>query len=324
MPSISPLLRRAMALLALGSLAACGGNSSPSPGPAPAPAPPPAPATTLSLSVSQLALAVSGTARTLTITNTGANAALNLALNTTGLPAGTSQISTCGATLAAGASCTATVTPGATPTAAPGNAAPASALLEVEGSNTNSVNAALQVITFGSWYQGGWVFDLDDTTVASGSVGGKVAAPSDATPMGDWGPASLMGASSLTDGASNTNQIVMAVGAIPSAAGRCQDSAASGFSDWYLPAICELGYTFGGGVCGTQAAPLLAGNMQSRLKENGDIGGIADSWYWSSSEAAASPTTSAHLHRFDPTLTQQAIVNKVNVFPARCARALTP
>ncbi|NCT97576.1 MAG: hypothetical protein GXD23_09425 [Comamonadaceae bacterium] len=274
--------------------------------------------------MSQLALAASGQARTLTVTNTGAHTALDLALNATGLPAGTSPISTCGATLAAGASCAVTVTPGATATATPGNAAPTSAVLEVEGSNTNSVNAALQVITFGSWYQGGWVFDVDDTTVVSGSVGGKVAATSDATPAGDWGPASLTGAGSLTDGASNTNQIVTALGATPSAAGRCQASAAGGFSDWYLPALCELGYTFGGGACGTSAAPLLAGNMQSRLKENGDIGGIADSWYWSSTEAAVSPITSAHLHRFDPTLTQQAIVNKSNVYPVRCARALTP
>lgn len=329
MPPISHTTRQAMAWLALGTLAACGGQSSPAPAPAPAPAA--APTTTLSLSVSQLALAVSGQARALTVTNMGVHPALSLTPSATGLPAGTTiTTTTCGATLAAGASCTLTFTPGATPTALPGNANPPSALIEVTGSNTNTLTAALQVITYGSLYQGGYVFDIDDSTSVTGSIGGKVAAPTDSTPIPfsifPWSLSltDIPASQSLVDGAGNTTAIVADQGAGSYAAQVCAQETMSGQNDWYLPALCELGYAAGAGVCGTQAAPVSPGNLQRLLGIPLLTTSLSNDWYWSSTQGSAMPTASAHVHLFDPTVPLQGATSKSGVYRVRCARALTP
>jgi hypothetical protein len=293
--------------------------------------------------VSALALAaaaspVPGNPRRVIVTNSGSNPAVDLAVSTTGLPAGTVISSnTCGTTLAAGASCSITLTPGATPTATAGDASPPTARLDVAGSNTNTRTVNLSVIVYGSLYQGGWVFDIDDTTANTGSIGGKVASRSNVSGSAvPWNtaPTTMVGGISETstvgpgscdgavDGACNTARIVAALGAAAPAAFFCDASTADGYTDWYLPAICEMGY--GISQCGTQGSPTLYGNMQSRLKENGDIGSIDTGFAYSSTEDSMDPTYLALMHHFDSAIGIQVSANKGDPNLARCVRALTP
>ncbi len=321
MPSARPFARLSLASLLAATLAACGGSPS-SPSPAPAPARAPAPATTLSVSQAQLAMAASGISRTVTVANTGLDPALDLATQATGLPPGTSvSASTCGALLPPGGSCSLTLTPGATPTAAPGDLAPSSGLLELAGSNTSTLSVTVSVITYGSVHQGGYVFAIDDSTPASGGIGGKVAALSDSSAPWSLSFSDVVGSESLTDGMSNTASIVADQGPGVYAAQLCVQTM-NGYSDWYLPAVCELGYSQGG-FCGTPGTPLLADNMQSRLVDNGNIGGLAGI-YASSTQFSVAPATQMLSHQFAPGAGDTFALGKNNPLPVRCARALTP
>jgi len=293
------------ALFCAAALSGCGGGSPSAPAPQPItlpsttpapPAAPPAPAA-LAVSTDALALAVSGQFRQFVITNVGGQDALNLvATTTTALPAGTSFTTDC-ATLAPGASCTLTVMPGALPSAAPADTAPVPVGLGLGGSNTNTVAVSVWVLDIGSVYQGGYLFDIDDSTPPTDGIGGKVLALNDARPsMPDmsWGPndsATLLSLS-ITDGAANTAAIVHQYGPPPNAsatypAWACDSSNDAGFSDWYLPAICEMGYDGNGrgSGCGTASLPALP-NVQSHLMDLGHAAGVPPfSQYWSSSTA---------------------------------------
>lgn len=156
--------------------------------------------TVLSASLSNLALSVSGltldgnpsgNSRTVIITNTGAFAATGLAVGYSGLPAGTSGSSTCGAILNPGSSCSITITPGATETsdcstgivATPG-------VIDVSADNGNFVSTSVVVLNYGCIYQEGYVFSMDDSTPSTSSIGGTVAAlenQADALPWGSNG-----------------------------------------------------------------------------------------------------------------------------------------
>lgn len=322
----------------MATLASCGGGHPPFPAAAPST---PTPSTTLAASASQLALAVSGQARTVTLTNTGGEAAQNLVTGLSGLPAGTSlSASTCGATLAPGASCTLTFTPGATPTAAPGDLAPAGALLEVAADNSNNLSVNLAVIGYGSVHQGGYVFAIDDGTPDTGSIGGKVAALNDLpAPLG-WSSQELSVSSNLhenstspchgaTDGACNTAQIVAAAAAAgidAPAATSCDTSTEGGFSDWYLPAACEQGYDAAVGftthICGVQGAPLMD-NMQSRLVDGGDIAGLHGKSYWGATSWSVSPHRWKLEHHFIAMAYKETNANYLQRY-VRCVRAFTP
>ncbi|MGC4394279.1 hypothetical protein [Hydrogenophaga sp. T2] len=294
-------------------LIACGGDPA-SPG-APAPTAP----TTLSVSAGALALAMTGTPRLLTVTNTGTQSALNVAATVSqALPVGTTVVSTCG-TLAPGASCTITVTPGAVPSAAPGDLNPTPARLAIAGSNTNNLSVDVQVIGQGSVHQGGYVFAIDDSTPNTGSIGGKVAGLGDVSATAPWSAdaggvalaVDVVGAGSLTDGSANTSAIVAAVpaGVAFHAAGLCAGSSAQGYSDWYLPAICEL--QGAGGIC-----PVASNNVQSLV--NSGIGGLAGI-YWSSTQLSPSAAFAQ-----DTVSGTAFTVNKITLLPVRCARPLTP
>lgn len=240
---------------------------------------PPASAPLLTVSTSSLALAVSGQPRHFVVSNLGGQTALNLRANAlTPLPAGSSLSTDCDS-LSPGASCTLTVTPGATPSASPADTAPAPVQLSLSGSNTAALALSLWVLDFGSVYQGGYVFDLKDSTPATAGVGGKVMALEDAWPatvVANDSPAS----SSPVDGASNTADLIAAGGPppfpnSPYAAWVCGNSDAAGFTDWYLPAICELGYDRDnrGSGCGTASAPTLS-NISSHLVDKGLVGNL--------------------------------------------------
>lgn len=145
--------------------------------------------TTLSVSVSTLALSVNntglntaltGTPRLITITNTGVVAASDVTYSPSpALPSGTTiSPASCGA-IAAFDACVLTITPGATPSAASGDTSPTPITLSISGANTNTLTPTVTVVTYGSVYQGGYVYAVDDTTPNTGSIGGKVAALTD-------------------------------------------------------------------------------------------------------------------------------------------------
>jgi hypothetical protein len=353
---ISPFLtaRRTALAVPIVFLAACGGDAS---APAPATTPPPVVVTpppvvlppvttTLSVSTSVLALAVSGNARTITVINTGVDLATSLALVATpALPAGSTVSSnTCG-DLPAGASCMLTITPGAAPSAAPGDTNPVPITLRITGSNTNTVTTEVSVLGHGSVYQSGYVFSLDDTTPNSGSVGGKAAALTDVSTGAAWSADAsgnptfdvLSGMSETDvappcngnrDGACNTAVLVSFYATTPLnsyAAGLCS-ATLNGYSDWYLPAICEMGFdaTGNGSSCGTPGSP-LADNMQSRLLDNGGIGGLLDNtYYWSSTQYAPVALFGTYAQLFATAGgSDQVGYSKSAALHVRCARALT-
>lgn len=109
------------------------------------------------------------------------------------------------------------------------------------------------------------------------------------------------------------------------AAGLCS-GLISGHSDWYLPAICELGFDrLGfGSLCGTSVTPTLQ-NIQSSLI---DIAGLSapavpDGFFWSSTERASHPQTFGWYQNFIAGGTSfQATNEKANRLGVRCTRNL--
>lgn len=110
--------------------------------------------------------------------------------------------------------------------------------------------------------------------------------------------------------------------AVQYAAGLCT-ATISGFSDWHLPAICEMGFDeLGAGTgCGTSASPLLQ-NIQSNLVANGIVG--LSGFYWSSTQYSASPISDALFKSFDLNNALQFNSNKGSTLAVRCTRALSP
>lgn len=321
-------------LCAAALLSACGGGDPATPAATVVIPPGPAPtAPALVASTAALALAVSGQPRQFLITNVGGLPARNLALTVgSALPAGSGFTTDC-AELLPGASCTISLTPGATPSAAPGDTAPVPAELRLAGDNSNTLALPVWVLDFGSVYQGGYVFDLDDTTPATGGVGGKVMALGDATSQAvEWGPSGVtVVLLSSTDGAANTAAIAQQTGAPPVGdslrqypAWTCDNASEAGYTDWYLPAICEMGYDRDsrGSGCGTAASPTLS-NIQSRLVDPGHVSGLQIFDYWSSTSTAGDEVW---VQNFFATLPRNAqhpdLAIGANL--ARCVRALTP
>lgn len=282
--------------------------------------------TNLALSVSGLTLdgLPSGQARIITITNSGDGPATGLALNYPLWPAGTSASSNCGSSLAAGASCTITVTPGSQATSlCTAGLTPTPGLVSVTASDGASAETDVLILGYGCIYQGGFIYAMTETPDLASSIGGKIAAENDSTSNTGIIWDSSSGCTTIpynncyvTNADSGSNGINLAGGntaiiydvltttngltASTYAAGLCTVPL-SGYNDWYLPAICELGYgaNFGGINCGTAMAPAMQ-NMQSNLVDNGDIGGLTaglnvvyPNYYWSSTEYSPNPTEAA-------------------------------
>lgn len=297
-------------------------------------------ATTLTSSVSTLALSVynpalntalAGKQRQITITNTGSVAATSVtySLSPT-LPSGTTVNSNCG-TIAPSASCVLIITPGSTPSAAPGNISPTPITLSIAGTNTNTLTPTFNILTYGSVYQSGYVYSVDDSTSATNSIGGKVVALTNASDSNRWtvNDTDIVGAASTIDGSQNTDDIMVtslcADNPGDCAAYQCRTNfIAGGYTDWYLPAICEQGF-YGmnaGSGCGPADAPTIQ-NMQSNLVDNGNVGSLSG-YYWSSTVYLPLPTTGAWYQFFTSSgLSGQGSVNKVSMAIVRCSRALT-
>jgi hypothetical protein len=272
--------------------------------------------------------------------------------------------SNCTATLATGNSCSITVTPGANSTSnctTGGAATPGTITVSSADASPSTVNVA--VLSYGCIYQGGYLYSLDDTTATTMSIGGKVAAlfdqsagiiwSSDSTGSYDggvsiWGIAQTSTSSSpsptstpyagqtscngATDGACDSNNINVYYYNVASppvtilayyAAALC-DQLISGYSDWYLPSICELGYDAGGNGsgCGTAGAPTLQ-NMQSNLVDTGTVNLVGV--HWSSTEMSGDPLSYAWIQYFATaggSLQLHGI--KSMALSVRCSRALSP
>ncbi|RFF26813.1 DUF1566 domain-containing protein, partial [Wenzhouxiangella sp. 15181] len=305
--------------------------------------------TTLSPLTQNLALSVNapgadpaliGNARIIRIENTGVMPASNVQVGTSGFPAGTSITSNaCTGTLNVGDACDITVTPGgsASPdvaanacTTAPGTE-PVPTTVSVTADNAPSTNINVLILGYGCIYQGGFLFAVDDSTPNTTSIGGKVAALSDQSTGVRWGPLEMVGGISETstaapdacngsgDGQCNTSRTIAAGLVPPVAAQLCEDSSDGGFTDWYLPAICEAGRFVGLGTdagCGVTNP-----NLYTTLHVN-SLGGFANDSYWSSTEFSANPQLSVWSQNFSGGT--QLAIDKTLAVRGRCARAFTP
>jgi hypothetical protein len=205
--------------------------------------------TTLSASLSTLALATNGNQRIITITNTGGSTADNVTYSTMNLPSGTTispAPTGCGNIHASG-TCVLNITPGPMASNDP-------ATLTISGSNTNTLTNNLYVLTYGSIYEEGYIFGIDDTTASNESIGGQEAALSDFDngSLLEWSTnATPTSALSLTDDAANTSTLINTLGVNAPAAAACNsysiDSSGNSpcttgtcYNNWYLPAICQM------------------------------------------------------------------------------------
>lgn len=146
--------------------------------------------------------------------------------------------------------------------------------------------------------------------------------------------------SGAIDGACNTNNILAfynvyitnyGIGSLPYdvssgttnfnfyAAGLCKQSIGS-YADWYLPAICEMGY--GINACGTSDIPTIQ-NIQKSLI---DISGFLNpsGQYWSSTEYADYAQFNAWFEVFAPNNSSNQYSDPKTIYlGVRCSRALT-
>ncbi|RKP55802.1 hypothetical protein D7S86_11335 [Pararobbsia silviterrae] len=168
---------------------------------------------------------------------------------------------------------------------------------------------------YGSVYEAGYVFAIDDTTATTGSVGGTVLQEEDSPTTVQWAETfTTLDASSLTDGAGNTSTIVHALGTLSGyAAPLCTQVTDGNYTDWYLPAIDELDG-------GTQAAFTILGPLGLPVATNGML-------YWSSTETSVNPGGDAEAVLVDgistANITSLSYIKSVYA-SVRCVRALTP
>nr|WP_244889684.1 DUF1566 domain-containing protein [Legionella jamestowniensis] len=270
--------------------------------------------------------ALTGNPRIIRIENTGSISANNVQVSTSGFPTGTLITNnTCMGTLNAGSTCDITITPGST--ASPDNGAnacttspgtePVPTVVTVSADNAPSTDINVLILGYGCIYQGGFLFSVDDSTSNTGSIGGKVAALTD-EPNLQWSTVfDDTAADSITDGFSNTN--ALATPQYP-AAQACLNKNDQGFTDWFMPAICELGRFVGMGVnagCGTTNP-----NLYTTLHTN-NLGGFGNLVYWSSTENSGNPTFNAWVQDFDTGIQGDGGF-KPDTHPIRCVRTFTP
>jgi hypothetical protein len=116
------------------------------------------------------------------------------------------------------------------------------------------------------------------------------------------------------------------------AAGLCT-STISGYTDWYLPAICETGPATGGSGCNASTQnivnqlPDLIGDPAAGTPSTSCTYGAncLAGFYWGSTEYSISPTMEAWAQSFDSGGGSfQLDAAKDFMFGVRCSRALTP
>ncbi|MFN7097462.1 MAG: hypothetical protein ACK4PR_07890, partial [Gammaproteobacteria bacterium] len=233
--------------------------------------------------------------------------------------------------------------------------APIPQTITINADNASTVSTDVVILGYGCVYSGGYIYSLDDTTSATSNVAGKVVTTTNQSSGIIWssnssgtydGGIAIYGISDTsttlspnpssgqvagqtacngsTDGACDTNNIYVyyqnnATGAPINtsfyAAGLCKETI-SGYSDWYLPALCEMGY---GASCGSSSTPTTQ-NIQSNLVDYNSLNLLAGA-YWSSTEFSALPTGLARSQFFASGGGSLQLANgKGSTFPVRCSR----
>ena len=295
---------------------------------------------TLALSVPGLTpatggLVTTGTARVFTVHNTGPGTAMGITCPPLASPSISSIQCTGCASIQNGGTCTITVTPSSTASASVGNSTPQPVILSIQGTNTNQLNPTVNVLTYGSFYQAGWLFSIIETANTLQSIGGTVAAESDNVAPSPGTEYSAGGANtnfhmySGTDGVSNTSEMVREYGSSSNySAGYCHNYNGGSYIDWYLPAICQMGF---GGTdtnfdCGV--TPGSIPNMQYNLlvtNTTQSFNFVNNGIYWSSTASEDNAPGHAWFQQFavgggDGFQSYYAVYL---AFGVRCVRAIT-
>jgi hypothetical protein len=289
----------------------------------------------LRISQTFIGLKVSGgvpVPRHFTIYNDTANPALGLTTTyLSSYPAGTT-VSDCGDTISNNSSCTITVTPGPTPNAPAGSGTAAPTYFVLVGTNTNALTAGFEVLTYNNLYEGTSIFSIDDTTPDTGSIGGD-GLDATSAPILQWSPtndlvpgvsftstSSPTSCAGSTDGNCNTTLINNYYSTSPQnyAAGFCGAKTTGGYIDWYLPAICQLGY---GDIIGT---PYNCGTQQSPTAPNIHTAGlvIAEA-AWSSTQVDAQTALYTTSNQYGSVLFIENKQGDAGIIAAYCARPFT-
>jgi hypothetical protein len=304
----------------------------------------------LSQSVEDLALSVRNTSlnseltgkpRKITITNTGDAVATNVVWAVSpALPSGTSITPiTCGA-IAVGGTCELIVTPDST-------ASSSASTLTISGSNTTTLTSEINVLTYGSIYQQGYVFDIDDATVDTGSVGGKaVALTNQASAGAPDNPNGIIWSSDengdydegvaiygISEDSTTTNPK-------PSEGQVAGQSACDGESDGSCNTTNIIAYysyptliptsNYAAGLCTATISGFSnwylpaeneLRNIDTRLSAQG-LGNMDEGYYWSSTQLFDQPRTHAMWASY---ISGQEFIgggNKRSLYGVRCTRAL--
>jgi hypothetical protein len=239
---------------------------------------------------------------------------------------------------------------------------PIPSIITVTADGGLSTQINTYVLGYGCIYQGGFIYSVDDTqgchqNSCEGSIGGKIAAVTDTHPgqplnssgFPNWGgigtdignqtnETSSIGAN---NGIANTLAIVNALGCGPAnandiAACLCNSlsvneagamhciPANTCYTDWYLPALCELRPYQNTNICTPGNT-----NIQQQLFENPNIsnailGLVDNSYYWSSTQFSSNPQSFAWMEYFSTNGSGQDIYFKDSEVGIRCSRVLTP
>lgn len=275
------------------------------------------PAPNISITTPSLANRVVNVNNVTPLTLTIANAATDSSVTTVSatLPAGWGGAG--GVTLVTDPGCT-NLMPGNTCTLELTSTAP---IPFIPGQMTiNGTNGANTLTTYIAMrMNGGLVFNVTGISPAS-TV--KVVEETD-NPLINWGADIQTNANSISNGQSNTSIIAGTPGISPSAAVECSNLNQGGFTDWYLPAICELGRVNTTGPTGDAGCGIITPNIFSTLFSRG-FGNFMANRYWSSSESQVpgQEATSAWVERFEnPNNGAQVFFTKSSELSFRCTRS---
>ncbi len=117
------------------------------------------------------------------------------------------------------------------------------------------------------------------------------------------------------------------------AAGLCAEQPINGYSDWYLPSICEMDSLDNRDICGQATQSMIEGlsfligdpdieNPSFSCNPPSDTDCLAGA-YWSSTEFSYNPIEKAFMENFKSNSSNNSTDDKSNKYGVRCSRALS-